>query len=59
MFEAINEIDEDTVTKEKNIVFTREPTASLLSGNVEYLDEIDTSLMIDADVTKNKNKSEN
>ena len=33
---------------------TRGPTASLLSGNVEYFDEIDTLLMIEADVTKNE-----
>ena len=33
---------------------TREPTYSLLSGNVKYLDEIDTSLMIESDPTKNK-----
>ena len=32
----------------------REPTASLLPGNVDYLDEIDTYLMIEADVTINK-----
>ena len=44
-----------TVTKEKNISLTREPTASPLSGNIKYSDEINTSLIIEEDVTKNKN----
>ena len=54
MFETLNEVDEETVTKEKNVLLTREPTESLLSVNIDYLDEIDTSLMIEAHVTKNK-----
>ena len=58
MFDTVNQVDEETVTKENNIFLTRELTASLLSGNVEYLDAIDTSLMIEADVTKNKKISE-
>ena len=33
-------------------MLTREPTASILSGNDEYLYEINTSLMIESDVTK-------
>ena len=37
MFETIKKVDEETVTKEKNIPMTRDHTASLLSGNVEYL----------------------
>ena len=36
---------------------TREPTASLLSGNVDYIDEIDTSLLIEANVIKLKTKT--
>ena len=55
MVETVKEVDEETVTKENNILLTREPTASLLSNNVEYSDKIDTSLMIEADETKNKN----
>ena len=35
-------------------MFTRKPTSSLLSDNVEYSDEINSSLMIERDVTKNK-----
>ena len=34
---------------------TRDPTDSLLSGNVEYLYENDTSVMIQANVTENQN----
>ena len=36
MFENLRKVDEETVTKEKNIVLTRDPTASLLLGNVQY-----------------------
>ena len=35
MFETVKEVDENIVTKENNIYSTREPTASLLSDNVE------------------------
>ena len=52
MFETVKEVDEDRVTKDNNISLTRGPTASLLSGNVEYSDEINTSLMIEANVKK-------
>ena len=52
MFETVNKVDEVTVTKENNNLSTREPTASLLSVNVEYLHEICTSLMIEANITK-------
>ena len=38
MFKTIKEGDDETVTKENNMSLTREPTASLLSGNVEYSD---------------------
>ena len=50
MFEAVNEVYEQTVTVEDNILLTRDTTALLLSGNVEYLDETNTLLMIEADV---------
>ena len=33
---AVKEVDEETVTRENDISFTRDPTTSLLSGNVEY-----------------------
>ena len=46
MFGTVNEVDEETVTKEINILFTREPTTSILSGNVEYFDEIGILLLI-------------
>ena len=52
MFETVKEVDGETVTKENNIWSTRDPTASLPSGNVEYLDEINNLLMIEADATK-------
>ena len=51
MLETVKEVDEKTVTKENNILLTREPTASLLSGSLEYLDEMETLLMIEAEVT--------
>ena len=53
LFETVNEVYEMTVSKENNILSTREPTASLLSGNVEYLYKIDTLLMIEANVKIN------
>ena len=52
MFESVKEVDEDTVTKEKNISLTREPTHSLLSGNFEDSDEINYSLIIEVDIRK-------
>ena len=59
MFVTVKEVDEETATKQKDVSLTREPTASILSGNVDYSDEIDTLLMIEADVTKNKKKQLN
>ena len=35
-------------------LLTGEPTASLLSGNDEYSDEIKNSLMIEGDITKTR-----
>ena len=52
MFETVKEVDYNIVTKENNLFLTREPTASLLSGNVEYSYEINHSLIIEGDVTK-------
>ena len=52
MFETVKEVDDETVTKQNKISLTRETTASLLSGNVEYLYQINTLLMIEADVEK-------
>ena len=46
MLETSNEVDEDKVTKEKNISFSRYPTALLPSVIVEYSDKNDTSLTI-------------
>ena len=54
IFATVKEVDEEIVTKENNILLKREPTASLLSGNVDYSDEMKHSLMIEVDVTKNK-----
>ena len=53
MFEILNKFDKETVTKENNISLTRDSTSAPPLGNVDYLDEIDTSLMIEADVPKN------
>ena len=52
MFETINKVDEETVTKENNIQFTKKTNSSPLSGNVDCLYEIDTSLIIEANVAK-------
>ena len=57
MFETVKYVDEETFTKEKNILLTRKPIASLLSGNIEYSDEVNTSLMIESAVTKKQNKN--
>ena len=54
MFETVNKVDEETVTRENNILLTREPTDSLLSVNFEYSYEINNSLIIEGDVTNNK-----
>ena len=54
MFETGKEVDEETVTKENNILLKREPSASLLSGNVDHLYEIHTPLFIETDVAKKK-----
>ena len=54
MFETEKEVDDDTVTKKSNISLKIEPTASLLSGNIEYSDRMNHSLMIEVDVTKIK-----
>ena len=54
MFESVKEVDEEKVTKEKNILLSREPTTSLLSGNVEYSNEMNHSLMVEVGVRKNK-----
>ena len=58
MFETVKKLNEEKVTKENNILLKREPTTSLLSGNIKYLDQINTSLIIEADVIK-KNKKNN
>ena len=38
-----------------NITLIRGPTASIISGNVKYSYEIDTQLMIEADIAKKSN----
>ena len=53
MFKTVNEVDEETVTKENDILLKRDLTDSLLSGNVDHSYEINHSLMIEGDVKKN------
>ena len=48
----MKQVDEETVTKGNNILLIREHTASLLSGDVEYSDEMKSALMIEGDVKK-------
>ena len=59
MLENVKEVDDETATKENNMLVTREPTDSLISGNVENLSEINIFLMIEASATKTKIQSEN
>ena len=54
MFETVKGVCEETITKEKNISLTRDTTASLLSGNVEYSDSMNYSVMIEVYLRKNK-----
>ena len=58
MFETVKEVDEETVTKENNSYLTRESNDTPLSGNIEYLDEINASFIIKADATKKNQKTE-
>ena len=55
MFENAKEVDEETIIKEDNISLTRETNTSLLSGNIEYSDEMNYSLMIEGGVRKIRN----
>ena len=55
MFENAKEVDEETIIKEDNISLTRETNTSLLSGNVEYSDEMNYSLIIEGGVRKIRN----
>ena len=48
----MKQVDEETVTKGNNILLIREHTASFLSGDVEYSDEMKSALMIEGDVKK-------
>ena len=52
IFETVKEVDEETVTKQDNISLSKDPTSSLLSGNVQYSYEINNSLIIEGYVTK-------
>ena len=57
LFETVKKLNEEKVTKENNILLKREPTTSLLSGNIKYLDQINTSLIVEADVIKRTKKT--
>ena len=54
MFENVKEVEKETVTEEKKYLLIREPTASLLSRNVGYSDEMNHSLIIEGEIIKNK-----
>ena len=54
MFDTVKLVGEETVTKESNIMLTRNPTDSFLSGNVDDSYEMNHLLLIEGDVTKNK-----
>ena len=54
MFETVKEVDEQIVTKDKNIQLKSEPTASLLSVHVEYLDETKHSFIIEGYIIKDR-----
>ena len=53
MFETIKELDEEIGMKQKNMQVTKDTNASLLSGNVDYTDEMNYSLMVKVSVTEN------
>ena len=52
MYEAVKEVNEETITKENIMLFTRDNTTSLQSDNVEDIGEIKNLRMIEAGVTK-------
>ena len=56
MLETSNKVDEEKVTKEKNISLSKDTTASYPSGIVETSDKNDISLMMEAEETT-QNKS--
>ena len=54
MLETSNYVDEDNVTKENNISFSKDSTDSFPSGIVDNFDKHYISLMIQAEETPQK-----
>ena len=54
MIETSNEVDEEKVTKEKNISLSRDPIASFPPVLLETVDRHDISLIIEAEETPPK-----
>ena len=57
MIENSNKLYEEKITKENNISLSRNPTASLPSGIVEYSDKTYTLLIIEAEETLPQNST--
>ena len=56
MYKTVKYSDEETIIKKNTELLTRDNKISLLDDNVEDIDEINSSLMIESVVTiKNKN----
>ena len=53
MLEIFKEVDQEKIIKEHIMPLSRNNTTSLHIDNVEYLDDINKSIMIEAGVTKN------
>ena len=56
MYETVKEVDEEKITKENITLFARDHTTSIQYDKVEYIGEINNSLIIEAGVTKKKTK---
>ena len=54
IFETVKEVDWEIVTKDNNNWLTRNTTDLLLSVDFHYSDEMKISLIIEGDVTENK-----
>ena len=53
MYETVKEVDEEKITKKKIMSLTSDNTNSLQSCSVEDIGEINSSLIIEAELTKN------
>ena len=52
MFEAVKEVDEETIINKHIMQFSRDNTTSIHAGNVQDIEDINYLLIIEAGVTK-------